>query len=197
MDILSWLSILNILVLLFSLYQVSTILSERRSAYIILICMALLSYLISNIVFLGDNTLSSTIRFVNLTALVCILSALFSLIRESKPIFARFPPILSYLPFITLLFIPLVLENTVIYNLLLGTFQGGSILVATMIFILNKMNKKESRWQISGCVLLIISFVVYWFSSLTLVPELIITEVLLLTGILFVIIGTKKSKNKI
>ncbi len=196
MDILSWLSILNILVLLFSLYQVSTILSERRSAYIILICMALVSYLISNIVFLGDNTLSSTIRFVNLTALVCILSALFSLIRESKPIFARFPPILSYLPFVTLLFIPLVLENTVIYNLLLGTFQGGSIFVATMIFILNKMNKKESRWQISGCVLLIISFVVYWFSSLTLVQELIITEVLLLIGIIFVIIGTKKSQNK-
>lgn len=194
MDILSWVSILNIIVLLFSIYQVGTIFSEKRSAYISLICLALVSYLISNIIFLVDRDLILIIRFVNLSSLVCVLSALFNLIRESKPVFARFPPILSYIPFLILLFIPLILGQTVIYNLLTATFQAGSILVALMIFVLNKLSKKDYGWHISGLILLLVAFVFYWFNSLTAIQEVVITELVLLSGIVFLTTAIKKSQ---
>ncbi|MBO6621072.1 MAG: hypothetical protein JJ892_03425 [Balneola sp.] len=198
MDILSWVSILNIIVLLFSIYQVGTIFSEKRLAYLSLICLALVSYLISNIIFLVDQDLILIIRFVNLSSLVCVLSALFSLIRESKPVFARFPSILSYIPFLILLFLPLILGQTVIYNLLTATFQAGSILVALMIFVLNKLNKKDSGWHISGLILLLFAFVFYWFNTLlTPIQEVVITELVLLSGIVLLTTGIRKSHFKL
>ncbi len=193
MDILSWLSTLNILVLVFSIYQISTILTTKRTVYTVLISLALIFYLTSNIVFLIDRDLKYVIRFINLTSLICILSALFSLIRESKPIFARFPTVLSYLPFVTLLFIPLILEQTVIYNLLAATFQGGSILVALMIFVLNHVNSKKYKLHISGSALLLIAFAFFWFNPLTPLQEIVISELLIITGILLITTGTKKS----
>lgn len=192
MDILSWLSTLNILVLVFSIYQISTILTNKRTVYTVLISLALIFYLTANIVFLIDRDLKFVIRFINLTSLICVLSALFSLIRESKPIFARFPTVLSYLPFVTLLFIPLILDQTVIYNLLAATFQGGSILVALMIFGLNHLNNKRYKLHISGSALLLIAFVLFWFNPLAPLQEIVISELLIISGILFVTTGTKK-----
>tara|TARA_R100000541_G_scaffold58037_1_gene68718 strand:- start:5699 stop:6049 length:351 start_codon:yes stop_codon:yes gene_type:complete len=114
------------------------------------------------------------------------------LIRESKPIFARFPAILSFLPFTLLFFVPLILDQLVIYNLIIGTFQGGCIIVALLIFTLSQFSGKNYKWHILGTCTALSSFLVFWLSAL---PEkILISEVLLAIGILFLSKGIKETK---
>jgi len=194
MDLSSWLSLLNVLVLLFSLYHLITVITIKKSSFLILLSSALLTYLISNVVYLIDDSLIIAIRFLNTASLVCILSALFNLIRESKPIFARFPAILGYLPFVILLFIPLVLDQSVIYNLILGTFQGGALLVSILIFSINQKNQKNYLLLIIGTFVCLISFTFFWMIPLTDDQITVITELLLITGVLIISLGTKQSQ---
>ena len=192
MSFLSWLSILNIFVLLASVYLINSPLNKKKSAFSLLITGCLFTYLISNIIYLFDNNLISILRFLNITTLVCALSALFNLIRESKPIFARFPAILSFLPFTLLFFVPLILDQLVIYNLIIGTFQGGCIIVALLIFTLSQFSGKNYKWHILGTCTALSSFLVFWLSAL---PEkILISEVLLAIGILFLSKGIKETK---
>ncbi len=194
MDLSSWLSLLNVLVLLFSLYHLITVITIKKSSFLILLSSALLTYLISNVVYLIDDSLIIAIRFLNTASLVCILSALFNLIRKSKPIFARFPAILGYLPFVILLFIPLVLDQSVIYNLILGTFQGGALLVSILIFSINQKNQKNYLLLIIGTFVCLISFTFFWMIPLTDDKITVITELLLITGVLIISLGTKQSQ---
>lgn len=196
MDLSSWLSLLNVLVLLFSLYQLVTVTAIKRSSFLILLSSALLTYLISNVIYLIDDALIVAIRFLNTASLVCILSALFNLIRESKPIFARFPPILGYLPFVILLFIPLILEQSVIYNLILGTFQGGALIVSILIFSINQKNQRSYLLLIIGTIVCLIAFIFFWMVPLTKIQITVITELLLITGVLLISVGTKQSQIK-
>lgn len=194
MDLSSWLSLLNVLVLLFSLYQLATVIAVKRSSFLILLSSALLTYLISNIIYLIDDALIVAIRFLNTASLVCILSALFNLIRESKPIFARFPTILGYLPFVILLFIPLVLDQSVIYNLILGTFQGGALIVSILIFSINQKNQNNYLLLIIGTIVCLIAFILFWMVPLTELQITVVTELLLITGVLLISLGTKQSQ---
>lgn len=194
MDLSSWLSLLNILVLLFSIYQLATVIAVNRSSFLILLSSAILTYLISNILYLIDDALIVAIRFLNTASLVCILSALFNLIRESKPIFARFPTILGYLPFVILLFIPLILEQPVIYNLILGTFQGGALIVAILIFSINQKNQNSYLLLIIGTIVCLFAFILFWMVPLTEIQITVATELLLITGVLLISLGTKQSQ---
>lgn len=194
MDLSSWLSLLNILVLLFSLYKIITVITIKRSSFLMLLSSALLTYMVSNIIYLVDDSLIVAIRFLNTASLVCILSALFNLVRESKPVFARFPAILGYLPFIILLFVPLVLEKSVIYKLLLGTFQGGALIVSILIFSINQKNQNNYLLMIIGTLVCIISFIFFWMIPLTEKQIIVVTELLLITGVFLISLGAKQSQ---
>lgn len=194
MDLSSWLSLLNVLVLLFSLFQLVTVIIVKKSSFLILLSSALLTYLISNVIYLIDDALVIAIRFLNAASLVCILSALFNLIRKSKPIFARFPTILGYLPFVILLFIPLILDQSVIYNLILGTFQGGALIVSILIFSINQKNEKNYSLLIIGTLVCLIAFIFFWMIPLTDIQSTVVTELLLIAGVLLISLGTKKSQ---
>ncbi|MEO1023224.1 MAG: hypothetical protein AAFW89_11835, partial [Bacteroidota bacterium] len=52
------------------------------------------------------------------------LSALFVLIRNSKPVFARFPVSFTLLPFVVPLGFPFLVESDVLENLLIALYQG-------------------------------------------------------------------------
>ena len=194
MDLSSWLSLLNVLVLLFSMYQLVTVIIVKKSSFLILLSFALLTYLISNVIYLIDDALIIAIRFLNAASLVCILSALFNLIRESKPIFARFPAILGYLPFVILLFIPLVLNQSIIYNLILGTFQGGALIVSILIFSINQKNEKNYSLLIIGTLVCLIAFIFFWMIPLADIQSTVATELLLIAGVLLISLGTKQSQ---
>jgi len=192
MSILSWVSVLSLLAILYSLFLLIPISKRNRSAYLILLSLAIVLYGGSSLTYLIRPNSSVVIRWFNFTSLVFIISSLFAMIRDSKPIFARFPSYLIYLPFVTLLFFPLVVDQTVITNLLLGTFQAGSILVAVMMYSINHIKNGKNLIQLIGVGLFFGALIIFWFTPLNLENKTLISELLVLTGLLILSVGIRK-----
>lgn len=198
MTVLTWVSILAVLVTLYCIVKIIPLAKKEKSSYLILLSLALTAYLGSNITYVVDENLINPLRWFNFTALVCSISSLFGLIRSSKPVFARFPGYLIYLPFLTLLFFPLVVHQTVITNLLVGTFQAGCIIVALMMYGINQYKNQKSIPQIVGVSLFLISFSIFWFAPLNSELKTVSSELLLIAGLLSLIAGIKnKFKNNL
>lgn len=193
MNILSWLSILTSTVLIIGLLLVFKATLHEKSSYLILLSLSMITLLGSNVVYLIDPSIGTVIKWLNLITLSCLQSSLFGLIRNSKPIFARFPAFLIYLPFIILLFFPLISHQNILTNLLLGTFQAGCIVVALMIYGIHQIKFGFTIWQLLGSIIFLIAFIIFWFVPLENSKALVITEVLVIAGIVAVTVGVNQT----
>ncbi|WP_428236890.1 hypothetical protein [Gracilimonas sp.] len=131
-----------------------------------------------------------------LVAITFYISGLLVLIRESKPIFARFPMYLTALPFVSFLFFPLIIDFTVIKDLINAIYQGGALTVTVLVFTINQARKRRRRYYIIGLSCIGIAYLGYWLVFNRTAPELIwITEILLSVGILFMTYRFIKSED--
>lgn len=122
-----------------------------------------------------------------LISITIYISGLLALIRNSKPVFARFPQYLTALPFVSFLFFPLIIDSIVIKDLLNAIYQGGALAVTVLVFTLNQAKKRKRRYYIIGISSVGAAYLSYWllFSRIN-TPELIwVSEILLSVGILF------------
>ncbi|MDR9416697.1 MAG: hypothetical protein RI564_10460 [Gracilimonas sp.] len=122
-----------------------------------------------------------------LISITFYISGLLVLIRESKPVFARFPAYLTTLPFISFLFFPLIIDSFVIKDLINAIYQGGALVVTVLVFTLNQIRKTKRRYYIIGISSIGAAYMSYWFVFKQMNnPDLIwIAEILLSVGILF------------
>jgi hypothetical protein len=122
-----------------------------------------------------------------LISITFYISGLLVLIRESKPVFARFPAYLTTLPFISFLFFPLIIDSFVIKDLINAIYQGGALVVTVLVFTLNQIRKTKRRYYIIGICSIGAAYMSYWFVFKQMNnPDLIwIAEILLSVGILF------------
>jgi len=192
MSLLSWVSILGLIIIFYSLSVLIPIILRTRSSFIMLMALSLVAYLGSNLTYLISPDFLTVIRWFNFSSLVLLVSSLFSLIRESKPIFARFPSYLIYLPFITLLFFPLIADQNVITNLLLGTFQVGCVIVGIFMFGISQIKNKDSLLQLVGAFIFLSAISLFWFTPVLPDNKVVITEMLIIAGILITSIGLRK-----
>tara|TARA_R110002124_G_scaffold48026_1_gene142145 strand:+ start:19798 stop:20406 length:609 start_codon:yes stop_codon:yes gene_type:complete len=198
MDVLSWVSIFTIITILIGLASTLKITFSIKSAYLVLLTLALVSYLGSNIIYVIDTGLSTSIKWLNLITLCFLLSSQFGLIRDSQPVFARFPIYLIYLPFILLFFFPLIVSQNVLTNLLIGTLQGGCITVALLMYGIHQFREGHYIWQLSSSILFLISFIIFWFADFVERIEIISAEILIAFGIILLTTGIYTSnKNKL
>jgi len=195
MSLLSWVSILLLITLLYSLIIVVTTAKKANSVSLWLLSIAIISYSGSNITFLIKGGSDILIRWFNFSSLVCLVSFLFAMIRESKPIFARFPSYLIYLPFITLLFFPLIVHQSVIVNLLLGTFEIGCATVSIMMYGINHIKNKDSSEHLMAAFVFLTAILFYWFTPLNVDTKTLITELLIVPGIILITKGIKKKSK--
>ena len=122
-----------------------------------------------------------------LVSITTYISGLLVLIRESKPVFARFPAYLTALPFVSFIFFPLILDSIVIKDLINAIYQGGALVVTVLVFTINQARKRKRRYYIIGISSVGAAYLSYWilFKQLN-TPELNwISEILLSVGILF------------
>jgi hypothetical protein len=195
MNVLDWISLLTVLSIFVGLVSTFRITTSTKSAYLILLTLSLLAYLVSKLTYIIEPG-SEIIKWSNLLTLCFILSALFGLIRRSKPVFARFPIYLIYLPFIIPFFYPLIIDQNVLTNLLLGTLEAGCIIVSLMIYGIHQIRSGDSIWELIGSISFSISFIIFWFIEVESLTESIFTEILIVIGILFVTTGIHK-RNKL
>ena len=85
-----------------------------------------------------------------------VLSALFVIIRDSKPVFARFPVSLTLLPLIGIIFFAIIPTSYAIKDILELIMQAGAILVALLLFGVNTYLFKW-KWTFLGSVTAFIS----------------------------------------
>jgi len=125
-------------------------------------------------------------EFFGILAISSVMSALFVLIRNSKPVFARFPIQFVYLPFVIIFFLPIVDDTLVIKNLVNMIYQGGTIGVALILIPASSITKKRKFTISSGTVVFLLSYLFKWaFLPEDLskwVPELILIPAILISS---------------
>lgn len=113
------------------------------------------SFLASKIfVLVGPSYLARDVEtWGNFISICLILSALFVIIRDSKPMFARFPIYLTLLPLSGIIFFAIIPTNYAIKDLLELIMQAGAIVVALLIFGVNTYLFKW-KWTFLGSILI-------------------------------------------
>lgn len=155
-----------------------------------LLCGMILSYL-------GIPVQDISIEWGNLLAIVFVLCALFVVIRNSKPIFARFPLYMTAMPLLGALFYPLINDATVVKDLLMMLYQGGAILVGILIFGINQFILKNRTLLLVGVLILNASYVTYWFIDVEILEaQGSISLALFSVGMLVCALGFKRISDK-
>ncbi|WP_020402931.1 hypothetical protein [Gracilimonas tropica] len=122
-----------------------------------------------------------------LISITFYISGLLVLIRDSKPVFARFPAYLTALPFVSFLFFPLIIDSIVIKDLINAIYQGGALVVTLLVFALNQAKERKRRYYIIGISCIGIAYLTHWiiFNQYNLSEINWISEIFLSVGILF------------
>lgn len=133
-----------------------------------------------------------------LISITFYISGLLVLIRESKPVFARFPIYLTTLPFISFIFFPLIVDSIVIKELINAIYQGGALVVTVLIFTLNQARESKRRYYIIGIFCIGAAYLSYWIvlKQFDMEEFLWISEILLSIGILFAAFRFVKGENE-
>lgn len=99
----------------------------------------------------------------DLVGITLVLCALFVKIRNSKPVFARFPLPMTLLPLVGIFFYPMIIQADVVKDLLRITYQGGAIIVGILVISINHLMYKQRSLLLVACLIFAISYVSYWF----------------------------------
>jgi hypothetical protein len=191
-----WLNILLALVGLPSSFILIQLAKQRKGLIELYFGLALISCIVGRTLIYIPNTNFNpdvTEEWGNLISITLILCGLFVRIRHSKPIFARFPQPLTALPFIILLFYPLVDDAYVIKDILMMIFQAGAIIVALLMASINHYQHKDRLYILIGVALFLLSFILYWILSTADVdPFMITSQIALSVGIIVSTLGFKR-----
>jgi uncharacterized membrane protein len=133
------------------------------------------------------QTVVDIFQWGKLIAVTFYISGLLVLIRESKPVFARFPIYLTALPFVSFLFFPLIIDSIVIKDLINAIYQGGALIVTVLVFTLRQAKERNRRYYIIGISCISAAYLSYWllFNRSISMDLVWVSEILLCVGILF------------
>lgn len=135
----------------------------------------------------------------DLVGITLVLCALFVKIRNSKPVFARFPLPMTLLPLVGIFFYPMIIQADVVKDLLRITYQGGAIIVGILVISINHLMYKQRSLLLVACLIFAISYVSYWFIDFPDLQYLEVSSIILMAiGMLLGALGFKKvSKSEI
>lgn len=170
MQELNWLNITYALAGIPSSYLFLRIAIQEKIASNAFFGVAILTFLAG--VGLGYSswfTPESTREWGDIISITLVLCGLFVKIRDSKPIFARFPVFLTLLPLVGILFYPMIVESKVVKDLLMIIYEGGALLVGLLVLSINQLMLGNRVLCIVGSVILVCSYLMFWFIA----PELV------------------------
>lgn len=182
MSTIQWLYIYLIVVSLYGLYKLSAGYFKERKLFKLFFLLSIGALLAK--CFISLFGLRGEL-WAKLSSVLFVLSGLLELVRVSRPVYYRFPSYLSFLPVLSLLFLPMIRDSRVLYNLIHVTYQGGALLVALIVVILWHIRKGRLYGLVTGIILLLAAYITNWvFRDLD-----IISFVSLGTGIIFIVNG--------
>ncbi len=193
---LNWIHILFLISGLPSLFIIVLSGHKTRQLSTTLFGIALFSFLfgISFDLISPEEERSKLRDWLELIAIASALCALFVKARNSKPIFARFPIQLTFLPYLVLFFFPLAIDTLVVKNLLQIIYQGGGIIVAFLLFSINQYLYKNRELLLLSCVLFLSSYILFWIvpANSSAIDLILISNILFSAGIICISLGLRK-----
>ncbi|RNC85381.1 MAG: hypothetical protein ED557_00990 [Balneola sp.] len=196
MEGLNWVSILFLLAGIPSLVILALSGSKTKELSTILFGAALASFLTGITVDLiyFEVERSRFRDWLELISIASVLCALFIKARNSKPIFARFPIQLTFLPYIVLFFFPMAVDTLVVKNLLQIIYQGGGIIVAILLFSINHYLYKKRELLLISSILFLAAYILFWIipADISNVDLKLISNIVFTAGIISSSLGLKK-----
>lgn len=110
-----------------------------------------------------EAVLSGILEWGQVAILTLILCALALFVRESKPVFARFPLVYTMLPLLVLLSYYLVRDTYVLKEWLLSIYQGGALMVAALMYLVYGFRREGYGPVLTAVGLFGLTFAGYWF----------------------------------
>lgn len=167
----TWTSLLLLLAGTFSsvkLWRLSR--SRYRLKFTGLLAAALLFTLVEGAILMGPllsaPLLSGIVEWGHVGCLALVLSSLALFVRESKPVFARFPLAYTGLPLLIVLSYFLVRDTFALKEWLIAIYQGGAVVVALLMYSVYTYRREEYGGVLGGTALFAVSWSVYWFLPL-------------------------------
>ncbi len=194
METLNWTYILYLLVGIPATINLFIIAQKDRLLSILLFGLALLSFVLGILIdYIVEGGMSLAREWGDLVAITFTLCGLFVKIRNSKPIFARFPLYLTMLPLLVIVFYPLIVDSNVVKELLQITYQGGAIIVSLLVVSINHFLYRQRSFLLISCLVFLLAFSSHWFlgESFGIVFE-DLAKILFSIGIIIASIGFKK-----
>lgn len=168
---------LNILLLLASAYASFMFFNKARSSIDDLYIIYGIASVLLFVTFLATpiNLISGNFNFVfpydayvdwgRIVSISALMSSLIELIRKSKPEFARFPRFFVGLPILLVATYPLIMNTIVLKEWLIATYEGGCLIVAFLMHLMHMRKQKEHVYILSGLTVLLLTYIIYWFSK--------------------------------
>lgn len=145
--------------------------------------------------FFDNSTFTAVSTFIiewgHLICLAFILSALAIFIRESKPVFAQFPLVYSGLPLLIIISYFFVMNSLVLKEWLFFFYQGGTLLVALMMYSIYAYRLKKYLIILAGIILFLFCYILYWSIPALQSNVIWLTKLLLGSAILTTTLGYK------
>ena len=138
---------------------------KQKSIMLLVFALGLLSFTASKSLYFFEDEIFDYLFYRDYIAVIgitFILIGLFILIRDSKPVFARFPSQFTLLPFIIIPFYPMLFDTLVLRDLISMIFQAGSLLVAFLILFMNQYKERQHGMIIVGSLCLAAVFFMRW-----------------------------------
>lgn len=160
----NWIYLLFLLTGVPSCYVLLRISVQDKSVSSLYFGLALLSFIVGILLGFGSYFEPKLTReWGDLIAITLVLSGLFVKIRNSKPVFARFPMYLTALPLVSIFFYPLIIDSLVVKDLLTIIYQGGGITVAILVLSINHYLYKERGVLLISSSIFLLAYIGEWF----------------------------------
>lgn len=193
MTVEQWVYLFLILCASFTAYKIGASSIRYKSLPHAFFTGASVSLAISCIFLLFKGLPPTGVEWANLVSIILAICGLFAMVRESKPVFARFPVYMVFLPLLSIFFYPLTIDAKVIKDLIIASYQGGALAVALLFLITeNIKQQKKEFYTLSGVTICIASFVLYWFVKTPEISTQSIALILLGTGLFLIAAGFSK-----
>lgn len=104
----------------------------------------------------------SFMEWNRISAVAVGMSGLIFLIRDAKPAITRFPVLFCWTPLLLVPFYAMVVNTIFLKEILLGIYEGGSILVALLMYGLFLARDRKYLITVSGLIILLSGYILMW-----------------------------------
>ncbi|MCC5932910.1 MAG: hypothetical protein LAT75_07080 [Candidatus Cyclonatronum sp.] len=116
---------------------------------------------------------------------------------EDRPLVARYPYAFNFAPLALIPAYILLYQTVYLQEVMIGIYEGGAIFVALLLFGLFTSKMFEYIYSFLGIVLVLLSFVVFWFPAETVTAFPWVWMLIATTGVLIFVSGYQHAVKQI